>query len=57
MKAKVAERIVYENRTLKYRGPLLVLYMYIDFFLEACICTYPGFGDDDNDDDGCAMKR
>lgn len=54
MKAKAAERIVYENRTLKYRGPLLVLY--IDF-LEACICTYPGFGDDDNDDDGCAMKR
>lgn len=30
MKAKAAERIVYENRTLKYRGPLLVLY--IDFF-------------------------
>lgn len=23
MKAKAAERIVYENRTLKYRGPLL----------------------------------
>lgn len=57
MKAKAAERIVYENKTLKYRGPLLVLYMYTDFFLEACICTYPGFGDDDNDDDGCAMKR
>lgn len=55
MKAKAAERIVYENRTLKYRGPLLVLY--IDNFWEACICTYPGFGDDDNDDDGCAMKR
>lgn len=32
MKAKAAERIVYENKTLKYRGPLLVLYMYIDFF-------------------------
>lgn len=30
MKAKAAERIVYENRTLKHRGPLLVLY--IDFF-------------------------
>lgn len=30
MKAKAAERIVYENRTLKYCVPLLVLY--IDFF-------------------------
>lgn len=30
MKAKAAERIMYENRTLKYHGPLLVLY--IDFF-------------------------
>lgn len=55
MKVKVVECIVYENRILKYCGLLFVLY--IDFFLEVCICIYFGFGDDDNDDDGCVMKR
>lgn len=41
MKAKAAERIVYENKTLKYCGPLLVLYMYIDFFFGSVYMYLP----------------